>query len=589
MSTATPADATLKLLAELKDATKYKVVPRVPIFTEHKRFSVPTAEGGNARVSVLPDEPDPVGGTYLYTVDRKKILETAARINRNLQNNRLPMRLMKKHSQDPGSEHVGWGVGAEVGDWGTGKWATIYTDTHAQIDKIPLLKGCFTRSSEYYPRSGDITAIAMLDKEDPSLPLGAVAAYSKDLGGVEFYSMGLEPDFFSMGDEDKHDKAAKEMSETEHGMAKKIIKGSGEEGDEGEYEKPHHIDTSNWKIKSDQHAAEAVAEIAARSESLKGKHGYGQDDHDLLMQTLAKGLPAFHKAYHLDAWKEIHHHYDRNEPSHFEIGAYKPKKKKSEDYAMPGATDPAVIQQDATPPPGADAIDPTGTPGPGADISPQEEEQLVTRVWPAMQRLFPQIAFLCQQYEAMVAPPEEPGTVNPPGMNQPEGAIPQGGPGASGPGNPPAGSGGDSQPPAQYQREIAELQAKLNATTENYKRAATERVMYGLKTDGYVIKDEGKLRLKLLTAGSDEDRKALEVEVRENYQKKPKDSSGAPTSQAMLPVDDGPETYSNCEPTTPEIESVMRERRWTSTNHAEFKQAIAIAKDLKRKALNGRA
>lgn len=175
----------MTILERIKDPSLWaKVVRRVPIFATHEMWELPNG----AHVAYAVDEPNKVG-RFLYRVDEKVLRETLERMEREIEETgNLPIMTIGHRGapsvtpQEKQPPVVGVFANPEMGRWGPKKKIGILADAfyedgpyYAKAGKMPH------RSPEFYPKSRELTSVALLNT-DPKLALGLVTAYARPDG-----------------------------------------------------------------------------------------------------------------------------------------------------------------------------------------------------------------------------------------------------------------------------------------------------------------------------------------------------------------------------------------------------------------------
>lgn len=164
------ADPTLDTLRSLNDASRWVVVPNVPIFCPHER------KGKDGK---------PI------KVDAARLERIASRMLANERGGAVPARIIPGHTT-PGAPQKDqpdwWGLatGARVGTFGPENRPAILATFYYRRDCWDEARKYPFRSAEFYPGRDEITAISLL-KTDPELDLGMLA-YERD-DGAYFYGV----------------------------------------------------------------------------------------------------------------------------------------------------------------------------------------------------------------------------------------------------------------------------------------------------------------------------------------------------------------------------------------------------------------
>lgn len=186
-------DPTLITIEKLNDPGAWEHVQyNVPVFVEHELWEVPHPfrDKETVKIAVMPDQPRPKSGKKIYTIGKKELESTCAKINANLQDNGKAVKLFIGHThlgkQTDQPPLVGYGVEASVGPFGPRNRLAIILKRLNYL-KWNDAKDYPERSSEFNPMTGDLTSVALL-KTEPKLPMGMVT-YQGQFAGV--HSRGL--------------------------------------------------------------------------------------------------------------------------------------------------------------------------------------------------------------------------------------------------------------------------------------------------------------------------------------------------------------------------------------------------------------
>lgn len=198
----TQSDPTLELIHALDraDPTEWgRIVYGVPIFREHAVYQVDDGEAPDGkprkRLVVVPKgEAAPAHGECIHTVDKARLEQIAAEVNRNYAEGAKPIKLFVGHS-DPAQEQklnpeiVGYGRRAYVGTFGPQGVAALKTDAFFKAGQETTPADFPERSAEFNPRTNAITGVALL-RTDPRLPMGMLA-YGEGTEEVLYYGAGF--------------------------------------------------------------------------------------------------------------------------------------------------------------------------------------------------------------------------------------------------------------------------------------------------------------------------------------------------------------------------------------------------------------
>lgn len=148
-------DPTLRLLRDLEDESRWKVVRAVPIFCAHERSG---KDGRKVKVS-------------------RKDLESICETYRRLKEKRgVVPRLMIGHTRDDAPEKsqpeiVGWMKNLRVGKFGPAGEEAVLADFYYRPECYDEARTYPFRSPEYYQGRQEISSVALL-RRDPQLDLG---------------------------------------------------------------------------------------------------------------------------------------------------------------------------------------------------------------------------------------------------------------------------------------------------------------------------------------------------------------------------------------------------------------------------------
>lgn len=194
-------DPTMQLYNALNRANPSewgRVIYGTPIFVEHDGWEVEDGVDDKGkpkkRLVVVPKgENPPENGRLLYSVDRERLEQIAAEINREYKTSGTPIKLFIGHS-DPKVDQkdnppiAGYGRGAYLGTFGPTKRLAIKTDAFYRPGYERAAAEYPERSPEFLPRTNGITGVALL-KTDPRLKMGMLA-FAKD-EEVIYYGVGF--------------------------------------------------------------------------------------------------------------------------------------------------------------------------------------------------------------------------------------------------------------------------------------------------------------------------------------------------------------------------------------------------------------
>lgn len=227
------SDPILETLAKFNDDSQWEdIKENVPIFVEHSLYEVPHPFIPNEtiRIAVLPGQPTPKDGKFLYAIGAEDLTKIAQRINAKLNETGNAIKLFIGHSNSglPQTQQpplVGYGVGASVGPSGPkGRLAVrlnrLLHSRGSQHRDFP------ERSPEFDPIKGEITGLALL-KTDPKLPMGlvtyasdiSIAGWQAEFKGTVAYAQ--EGGKFRYGKMAETDEATKPAREQKPGMQEK--------------------------------------------------------------------------------------------------------------------------------------------------------------------------------------------------------------------------------------------------------------------------------------------------------------------------------------------------------------------------------
>lgn len=190
-------DPTLASVEQFSDPSKWeRVIPNVPIFKPHK---VKDKKGKD------------------LVVDPKRLEEICHQIKELFDRRGVAVRFQRGHTKNPTEtdqadqpEIYGFGLNPHIGRFGPDKELGILVDMYVRPGCMKYVSELPYRSSEFYPDTNEITAVALL-RTDPKLDMGMLlyqddtAAIKQDRSGRVYFYMENVMDFDPTkkpGDED---------------------------------------------------------------------------------------------------------------------------------------------------------------------------------------------------------------------------------------------------------------------------------------------------------------------------------------------------------------------------------------------------
>jgi hypothetical protein len=166
----------------------------VPIFVTHDIYQ--QGQSGPQVAMPMGERPQGDDWRFLYRVDDNRLKKIANNINRMWDADAAPVRIQIGHTkldnirdQVNQPEHIGYGIGARVGPWRSGRNAIFLDKTFYKKGKFPG-DSYPERSPEFYGFNDLITTLALL-RTDPKLKMGMTLYNQIKPNGCTFYGKGI--------------------------------------------------------------------------------------------------------------------------------------------------------------------------------------------------------------------------------------------------------------------------------------------------------------------------------------------------------------------------------------------------------------